>query len=316
MVDIPNPRSYDVLTAFHLDTFQKRLGEVASHADMYNGALEAAYDSSQDLTPVVIGGGAVPKLGTFVDNELDGLTRKIRNSGVSSITIEAAHVYANDDLSNPVVVANLEQQAIHAAAIRARLQEADIKTTELLFVDDYNVPEGQAILDIDQLREILAKSGFNPSILFKEADMDPLARNVIDFMDQEQGLVKRKTAGGTGETEGRIGDGIHDYFLTYRGAELYRQSDNKVTCAMLDAALTLIKVHHVADGVLNILPKAPLNAENATFSYKGQQEKMRMIIGEHLRVRATPIFNIYTKGTDQYESTAGAHHTLRKPRRQ
>ena len=311
----PSIPSFEVLTAFHPDTFQERLGKVASHAGMYNGSLAVAYDASQDLSPLAVSSDTIPNLGTFVDNELDGLTRKIRNSGVGSIAIEAAHVYANDDLSDPAVVASLEQQAVHAAAIRARLNAVDIKTTELLFVDDYNVPEGEAILDVDQLRELLSDAGYNPTILFKEADMDPLARNVIDFMDQEQGLVKRKAIEGTGDKEGRVGDGIHDYFLAYRGAELYRQSDNKVTCAMLDAALTLIKVHHVADGVLNILPKAPLNAENATFSYKGQQEKMRMIVGEHLRVRATPIFNIYTKGTEQYESTAGAHHTFRKSRR-
>jgi hypothetical protein len=101
--------------------------------------------------------------------------------------------------------------------------------------------------------------------------------------------------------------------LSYRATELFRPDDGPegmYSCTMLDAALSVLKMSCLADGLVNVLPR---RTEGLEFSYNGQQRKTRQILDAHYQARVLPMVNYFTGDSLEDPSSAGAHHTLRKP---
>ena len=89
------------------------------------------------------------------------------------------------------------------------------------------------------------------------------------------------------------------------GNILLINSDGKLSCALLDASLTLVKMVNDGSVVLNILPKYPNREANENrlddfnSSYRSQQQKMRKIVRSVLGGYIPPIFSIFL---DEQES--------------
>jgi len=232
------------------------------------------------------------------DGEIEALIKKIQNATVGSVTIEAAHIYLDEDLNDPGIASSLRYQARLAGRLCQRLQDVGISTTRVLFVDDYNVDPAVSRENFSprQLLDLVTSEGYSPDVLLYEADMVPLAKKIIEALGS-QGLTSTKD---------------DNLLLTRKSVNLYDPTTDRLSCAMLDAALSLVKLEHCGEGAVNVLPKM----SQSGMGYRHQQLKMRTIVGEHLNTRVLPIFNLFSRTTGSLpEASAGAHNTFRKPQK-
>jgi hypothetical protein len=305
-----------VLMRYTEPSFSNRFSNMLENSNEYSGTLAGVWDTRNqllDYTPNTSALGKVKPLEIRQqEQQIDILVSRLRSMGVSSTVIEAAHVYMYEDLSDPNLRDSVIMQARYSAILAQRLVHAGINVREMLFVDDYNPPndgrQSNTNIDMGELVELVRSTGYNPELVLREASMATLAQEVIGIMQNKQRIV---TSPEQEEDSDNTTQSINDLFLTRNKIELYRSSDDMVSCAMLDAALSLVKLTYMADTVINVLPRG---AEGQGFSYKSQQKKMRTIIGEHLDARVLPIANLFVKSNESTAHiTAGTHHTLRKP---
>jgi hypothetical protein len=304
----------DVLTRYSKLLFFERFNDMVMATHEYGGKLPEAWDTAEPLAVPDISVEPSPKPSKQQEREIEQAALRLRNAGITSVVMEAAHVYMHDDLDDPAFQEGIRSQCQQAAMLTERLEQDDVRVRQILFVDDYNPapPERRDAacqLDVDEYIELTRSMGYRPELLLKEASMVPLARRIIETMHGLQDLVVVEQIDEGVETPADAFSGDRA-LLARRNVELYRQSDDIVSCAMLDAALTVVKFRYLGEGVVNILPRR-INGQG--FSYNGQQKKMRTIIGEHLRVRVTPVFNIFTGDQPVDEIAAGAHNIFRKP---
>ena len=138
--------------------------------------------------------------------------------------------------------------------------------------------------------------------------MAPVAKAMINFMREYQSLVVEKENGCNGDAAA-LAVPEKKLHLDYRGIELFTIEKDKVSCSALDAALSLIKLKHLGQGIINVLPKRQHGGE---FSFRGQQKKVRQILMDHLGVRVMPFFNLFTSEVDDAPHSSGAHNAFRK----
>jgi hypothetical protein len=300
--------------------FQERFSQIVYRTQEYGGVLPSVWEQSQAGRLEVGFGPSLPvvdhEIGAQPQSQINLLVEKMKNARITSAAVEAAHVYMYEDLDDPEVRDSVLVQANYATVLSRQLAELDIPVRQVLFVDDYNPdPSGEVVadkLDIDALVDLTASTGYTPEFVLREADMARLALKVLEVMRKEQNLVvvskddEHDPIAGTDQPE-RAGA----LYLSRRNIELYRPEDDMVTCAMIDAALTIAKIRYLGEGVVNILPR---RNDDQHFSYRGQQRNMRAILGEHLNTRVMPIFNLFTGSKLSDEISAGAHHAFRKPR--
>jgi len=308
----------EALTRYNKEHFFGRLQYVLAATDNYGGALETAFASAETMDPPAhpAGNSANSDHHTHQNHQIRMIAERARNAGISSAVIEAAHMYMYDDLGELELQENVLSQCQHAAALTSELEDEGIHVRQIMFVDDYNpdpvTNQLEQRLDIDELVRLAHSAGYAPEMLLREAAMAPLAINIMRFMRDHQRLIKLDS-GDTAPDQANTGADIEEgsrLMLARRNIELYRPDEDMVTCAMLDAALTLVKFRFLGEAVINILPRRP---DSHAFSYNGQQRKMRTIIGEHLNVRVSPVFNLFTGDRHADSIAAGAHHALRKP---
>ncbi len=295
-------------TALFFNNFDK----VIELTENYQGTLPAAWEEAQQG---LLDGPREDYKYVDISSEekrtMQEAVRRIKNAGLASVVIEAAHVYMYEDLDNPVLRESIFSQTQKAAVLTQGLKDSGICVRHVLFVDDYNPdPEdGQHHnrLDIPAFIDLTQSAGYRPEMLIKEADMLDLAKSMVGFMGDEQNLTSMASKK-TGDDEDSVAS-ENRILLSRRNIELHRLEEDLVSCSMLDAALTVLKFRYLGAGIMNILPRNPQNGQN--FSYKNQQSKVREIIREHLNVRVAPYFNLYVG-----EVTAvGAHNAYRKPDR-
>jgi hypothetical protein len=300
-----------IISAPHKRAFFADYDLMLDRTNGYDGQLAEAWRSATTypLQDTVQAQPSVELEGKHLQ-EVNRMVATMKNAGISSAVIEAAHVYYYEDLDDPQLQESVRSQSLFAVALTDRLQEAGIATRHVLFVDDYNPDPTDGIrhnrLDIDELIELTQSTGYAPELLFREGDMVGLAKQMIRVM-KDQGIIKITSEDEATEEEQAADPTTH---LSHRNIELYRASDNMVSCAMIDAALTMVKFGNLGEGVVNVLPR---RNDGQQFSYKGQQKKMRVILREHLGVRVAPIFNLFTGDTKTQDISGGAHHAFRKP---
>ena len=297
-----------VLTQYNMSDFANRLSAMAQRTMGYAGALETAWDTAEMLDSSEVAPQRDNELTNNERQQVEILVTRMKNAGITNAVIEAAHVYAYEDLSDPLLEQSLAVQSKVARIVSSRLESEGIKTKQVLFYDDYNPdPSGRGTheLDVDQLVDFVRSHGLAPDMLIREGAMEALSHAVISQM-RRQGLVTETTSPGD-DTK------VESYNLSYRNYELYRHADDMVSCAMLDTALSLVKLTFMGDGVVNILPR--MNPDGS-FGYRNQQKKMRTILGQHLSARVTPVFNVFTNQNTEslIPISTGSHHALRKAR--
>lgn len=310
---LPDNLDLRVLRRFGPQSFEERFRTLQELTAGYEGNLTSVWGTRE---PLDIPRRVQRSDAQGQDAELDRIVTLVKNARVGSVAIEAAHVYMYEDLDDPKLASSVLTQAEYATRLIKKLNAAGVDTTAMLFVDDYNPPtDGRIVeseLDINQLLDLVHSVGYRPEVLLREGAMVPLAKTVMDVL-HEQKLAKRTSDSSDEEDsedpEEASGSADQDSVLVRHNIELHRSKDDMVSCAMLDAALTLIKLEHMGDAVVNVLPRG---AEGQGFSYKGQQTKMRTIVGEHLSARVLPVFNLYTGTEPSAPISAGGHHTLRK----
>lgn len=308
------PKDLSVLMGFSKGLFFGRMDQVIQDTAGYGGQLKATWQQSLAGSSITAGSGGsyevqLPQLGKCEREQIDTAVRRIRNSQAASVVIEAAHVYCYDTLDDPDLCESIVLQSQFAASLSESLEEAGIATKQILFIDDYNPnpnsnnESDQQRLDVHQFIDLTRNAGYQPEMILREGDMVPLAKQIIRAMDL-QSLVAHDTTEVTDESIKN-----EALYLSRGHVELYRAEDDMVSCAMLDAALTLLKLQYLGESVVNVLPRRP---ENNEFSYKNQQRKMRNIVGEHLNARVLPVANLFVGQGDQVPLAAGAHNVLRK----
>lgn len=308
-VPLGEPHEDEILTEYEKDRFFERLGHVTRRTGGYTGNLDQMKTFFHEV-PSIDASDIIPvgqKLSAPQEHEIGMLTDRIQNAGVNSVVIEAGHAYMYQDLDSPGFQENLISQCLHATELTAQLEKRDIDVYQIIFIDDYNPhPESKQrseTLDLERLIGLVNSAGYKPKTLMYESSMEDLATSMMRYMGAHQKLLKTDGKSDTDENS-RI-------LLSRRNIELYRAEDDMVSCAMLDAALTITKLSYFGEGVVNVLPG---NSGNGQGSYGTQQQKMRKIVGEHLGANVLPVFNLFTGDQPTDTIAAGAHHALRKPR--
>lgn len=298
------------LTAYSRQMFQERLGRIREKTGAYIGNLVAVRDTFEEIKPA--DGTAtppqyvIPELTPDTSQQIGLLLSRIQNSGSETVVVEAGHSYMYHDLDDPKFRDSIILQSLGAAKLTERLEETGVKVNQVIFIDDYNpnpaTGKKEENLDIDGLVTLMNSAGFFPTTKIFEASMEDLALSMIRYMGAHQNLIKLES---NSETESP------NILLSRRGHELYKTKTGMVSCAMLDAALTIAKLTYLGEGVVNVLP-GDSGTDNG--SYNSQQKKMRTIVGEHLGTNVLPVFNLFTGTKTDKKIAAGAHHALRKPR--
>lgn len=303
-----------MLTKFNQQFFIERLHHLMMQTGRYDETMPAAWEKiceenrhrtkQKDAVASDADIGPVPM-------HVGQLVQRIRNAGITNVVLEAAHAYAFQSMDDADFVRSMELQYIEAQKLTPLLEQHRIRVQRVLFIDNYNPHPGSGMheknLDVDAYVTMAQDHGFAPDYLIWEADMAPMARSMVEYMHHYQSLAAEKENGGdaidsNGDTEKKL-------LLSYRGVELMSMGKGKMSCASLDAALSIIKYAHLGEGIVNILPKRQNERE---FSFKGQQKKVRQILMDHLGVRVMPFFNIFTSDVESLPHSSGSHHAFRK----
>ncbi|MCL2173960.1 hypothetical protein FWH58_01515 [Candidatus Saccharibacteria bacterium] len=233
--------------------------------------------------------------------EIDKLVERISNAEIGRVAIESAHIYLDETFESELVVEELKKEILLAQELRSRLGRAGIMATDVLFIDDYHSESEADLSKIHSLIHSINGLGYNPEHIVLEKEMFPLAQEICE------NLVSRGLT-----VEVATGD-EKTILLARHNVELFTfdkdDQTGQASCALLDAALSLVKLQFIGDGIVNILPRYSQNG----MSYRGQQRSMRDILKEFLNIRVVPLFNLFSKGDINYDHRQGASHTLRKP---
>jgi hypothetical protein len=302
--------------------FFEQLERSIAETQGYGGALLiAARTLEEHPLPASARRVELPELPPENMRAVERIVAAVRYAGLQSIVIEAGHVYNYHDVHMPTLEAALHSQFAQAAVVTNALRESGISVKEILFIDDYNPnPETgklDEILDLEAYVELAHAVGYQPENIAYESDMAPLAEQLLMRL-QQQGQVYEREPDLKNEREAKRG---RQLLLRSRRIELFRPDDGPsdalgrrqgmYSCAMLDAALTLIKVAHLGEGVINVLPR---RTDDLDFSYNSQQRKTRRILRKHLHTQVLPMMNFFTGDSPSDRSSVGHHHTIR-PRR-
>jgi hypothetical protein len=308
MISGENPVSEEVLTRVDVNRFSERVGQMATSTREYNGALSDAWDEVQvDEWNRDYSRRASPQKRTSPPDHIVDLGVRIQNARLREVVLEASHAYLYDSMDDDDLRASMEEQYGDADALSRILASQGIRVRRVLFVDNYNPPPGSDRvvhnLDMQEYVEFACDHGYAPEYVIWEGGMERLASELVEYMREQQDLITYEEEN-VPESDIALGS----QFLSYRKTELVKNS-GKMSCTALDTALCVLKFRHLAAGVVNILPRTQ-KAEG--FSFRGQQRKVRRVLGGHYGVRALPFFNAFSTVDAEGQSSSGAHHSLRK----
>lgn len=305
-----------ILTRFNQEFFYERLGHVVLQTNHYNNSLSSIWKKIQDENDNEKETVRVAPTIGVANNEsmlhIQQLLQRIRNAGIIEVVLEAAHAYAYQSMEDGNFVYLMKLQYAEAVKLASVLAENRIKIRRVLFVDNYNPHpvsgKRENNLDIDEYKNLAMAHGFPPDYLIWEADMVPIAKAMIEFMRQYQSLIVEKDNGTNGDADLSTAPETKLH-LDHRKIEMLSVKRDKVSCSALDAALSIIKLKYLGQGIINVLPR---NQHNGEFSFRGQQKKVRQILMDHLGVRIMPFFNLFTSEVDDVPHSSGAHNGFRK----
>ncbi len=315
----PVADSFPILTRFNQEFFCERLNHVVLQTNHYDDSLPAAWQKVQEenrsRTALLAPDASVSENGNGSESmqHICQLLQRIRNAGITSVVLEAAHAYAYQSMGDADFVRSMERQYAEAHKLTNLLEENRIHVQRVLFIDNYNPNpvsgQRENNLDVEAYKSLAAENGFPPDYLIWEADMAPIAKVMIDFMRDYQSLIVETVSGAAGDMESLATSTETRLHLDHRKVEMFSVEKDKVSCAALDAALSMMKLKYLGQGIVNVLPK---NQHNGEFSFRGQQKKVRQILSDHLGVRIMPFFNLFTSEVDHTSHSSGAHNDFRK----
>lgn len=172
------------------------------------------------------------------------------------LVIEAGHIYMTESVTDR----HLKSARIGAYLARS-LAAIGYPVSNALFVDNYNEkptdPEAvvsDQTLDVQEYLSKLRGVQFEPGTVLFEADMLPIADEIVSKLEEKEVACIDKRRKNT-------------HYLIEGG--MYLIEKGRYTCSLLDAALTT-KKFEFGDVVINVLP----------YYYRPQQKKMKRILGQ------------------------------------
>lgn len=198
-------------------------------------------------------------------DNLENLHKGLSKFHVNRLVLEGGHIYSDEI---PDVSHDFQLQT--TALLRAHLIRKRMAIYSVLFVDDFH--PSTFSLDVRDYCKRALELGWPIDEVILETKMAPVAlqilrtlRSMEKILPNDQGFSLKK-----GNKSGP--------HLTHSGWE-------QPSCALLDAALTLVKGTRLrADAVLNVLPE----------KWRSQQKNTREILKTLLPGNHLPIFNFFT----------------------
>lgn len=180
------------------------------------------------------------------------LIRTLRFNKVTSVTVEAGHIYADQ-------VPGREQKEgfTVACGICNRLYAEGITPRRIVFVDDYNAEKNN--FSVEGYLEFAAGCGFAPDSIFWESEMARHAEALIGKLLEQ----------------GQLENGEGQKLLTLKQGIKLRHSDGRYTCAVLDTAFHLERFRQFGYNV-TVLPKC--SEQNPEQDYADQQRNVRRLL--------------------------------------
>ena len=141
-----------------------------------------------------------------------------KSSGIENVIVEAGHIYSDEIPAKEHLFG-----AKIGALICGFLEGIGYKTEKWLFIDDYNPQCDDKLMRLDEedYKRMLAAWGFAPSKTIHESELVKKAGEMLEY------LKKEGFAGQESETGKMV---LHKGNII-----LYNPSDNRYTCALLDA---------------------------------------------------------------------------------
>lgn len=213
------------------------------------------------------------------------LGKGLKGARVKNIVLEGGHIYTDE---TPGTTHDVDIRT--TALLGAHLSRNGYKVKNVLMVDDFHPTEHR--LDVGAYTQHAAELGWHIDHLVMESALAPIA----------QAVTERLIGMGVTRPEGNgliLDDGR-------KGAHLLVPSDGQWSCAVLDAALTIVKFKVLGgEGVVNVLSN----------EMKGQQRNTRQIVKAVVEERRLPFYNFFIdpNGRDPttINSSAGAPHFFR-----
>lgn len=217
---------------------------------------------------------------TLHRHKLGELDIAMQNTHATRIALEGGHVYTDENIDD-----QHRNELRLTALLKAHLSQLGFTVINVLFVDNFHPVSNGFNVD-DYVAEAAAQGWLIDHVVY-EQDMIPLARVMVETLEQ-MGKVISKDGG----------------LLLKRGAkkvELVTRKEGHHSCAVLDAALSLLKYKELrAHAIVNVLRR----------EYRQQQANTRTILKGLLEQDRLPFFDFFIDSKHENEVTAGRPHWL------
>lgn len=183
---------------------------------------------------------------------LGKLIRTLRFNKVTSVTIEAGHIYADQ-------IPGQEQQESFTVAHRIceRLSAEGVTMRRIVFVDDYNVEKNG--FSVEGYLKFASEYGFAPEHVFWESKMAENAAVLIGKLTEN----------------GHVVSGEDQELLTVKQSIKLRHSDGCFTCSVLDAAFHLERFRQFGYNITVLPARSEKFPEH---DYHKQQRNLRRLL--------------------------------------
>lgn len=178
--------------------------------------------------------------------------RTLRFNKITSVTIEAGHIYANQ-------IPGSEQREGFTVAHRIceRLSAEGITIRRIVFVDDYNVERNG--FSVEGYLKFATENGFAPELVFWESQMAEHAAVLIGQLTEN----------------GHVSSGEDRELLTVKQSIKLCHSDGRFTCSVLDAAFHLERFRQFGYNITVLPARSEQSPEQ---DYHKQQRNLRRLL--------------------------------------
>ncbi len=179
---------------------------------------------------------------------IDNIIRTFRELGIKKICLEGGHIYTDEP------PAKQHFYSIKVTSFLKKVFEGEgFEVTTLLLVDDYNPLENDGF-SLEEYLDSAREIGLDFEHVLMESEMVDIAKIMLQTLENLNLVTEREGMKILGKNK----------------ANLIDAKTGKFSCALLDAALTILKLKNFGDCTVNVLER----------SYKSQQRNVKRILGE------------------------------------
>lgn len=265
----------------HNPNLSDELDKLSKQNVLGNKSLESKYNThessffSNEVVGSNLDSSLILEYGQFKERYKDQLRRLAQNlsfTATTSVLLESGHIYTNKQFDSEVAVGLNTGSNLY----KFMTDELGLDVQNLLFVDEYNAT-GKDVFNMKEYVRASEQFGFKPDFLYFEGDMVDLGEQIITSLSGKDYITEEFN---------------ELYFTKGNTHKRVKDSDGRLTCAVLDASLSLLKEKITRSegggAVVNVLPQG----------WHNQQADMKQLVKYINPYIAYNIHTFYTQPDD------------------